>query len=261
MWKIVCDSVQGTSHKASSLVCQDYCRAEAFGAEGDYALLAACADGAGSALYSEKASALVCEGFFRFFQTTPPRDLVDGTSGYGIAELLLAQLRREVDALAAEMAIDVRELACTFLGAVILGSGAAFLQIGDGAIVIRRENEYEPVFWPQSGEYLNTTNFVTDADFLDKVAIRIVRDCVDEIAMFTDGIERLALRTSDRMAHGPFFRPLFEALRASQEPAALSQPLQLFLDSEAVNERTDDDKTLVLATRFLPALNTDAPVL
>ena len=53
-------------------------------------------------------------------------------------------------------------------------SWSAFLEIGDGAIVILDDGVLRPVFWPQSGEYLNTTYFVTDSDFDNDVAIDVL---------------------------------------------------------------------------------------
>ena len=38
-------------------------------------------------------------------------------------------------------------------------------EFGDGAIVALLEEAYQVIFWPQSGEYVNTTNFVTDQEF------------------------------------------------------------------------------------------------
>lgn len=71
------------------------------------------------------------------------------------------------------------------------------------------------------------------------------------MALFSDGLQGLAVNFAERAPHDGFFRPLFSAVRA--EPPGhsreLSDRLQRFLDSPRVNARTDDDKTLVLATR------------
>jgi len=65
-----------------------------------------------------------------------------------------------------------------------------------------------------------------------------------------------------REAHALFFEPMFARLR--REPVAkresLVEEFRVFLDSPPVNQRTDDDKTLVLATRLsgTPAGKADA---
>jgi hypothetical protein len=110
---------------------------------------------------------------------------------------------------------------------------------------------YRWVFWPQHGEFANTTNFVTQRHASRALEIATHDGPVDEIAIFTDGIERLVLDLSARTAHAPFFRPLFRWL-ASAEPVAAgaaAPPIAQYLGSKQVCDRTDDDKTLILATR------------
>jgi hypothetical protein len=75
-----------------------------------------------------------------------------------------------------------------------------------------------------------------------------------EVAVFSDGIQRLALVYQAKEVHKPFFEPMFARLRkaaGNEEFDLLSGQLALFLGSPAVNERTDDDKSLILATRRL----------
>jgi hypothetical protein len=116
-------------------------------------------------------------------------------------------------------------------------------------MVVAQEDAYEPVFWPQSGEYANTTNFLTDPEWAEHLAFaqRPVR--VEELALLTDGLQTLALSFAGRTVHAPFFRPMFQRLRAAAPGEGLARALRQFLDSEPVNARTDDDKTLILATR------------
>jgi Protein phosphatase 2C len=134
---------------------------------------------------------------------------------------------------------------------------AAFFQIGDGAIIVSNRAEpddYGWVFWPQHGEFANQTNFITQDNALEVLEFELEERCIDEIAMFTDGIERLVLDLQQKIAHAPFFRPLFRWL-VKTEPAAISaeilesEVVSRYLGSKQVNDRTDDDKTLILASR------------
>ncbi len=78
--------------------------------------------------------------------------------------------------------------------------------------------------------------------------------CVDEIAIFTDGIERLVLDLQEKTAPAPFFRTLFGWL-AKTAPASAGEEIPAsavvsrYLGSKQITDRTDDDKTLILATR------------
>jgi hypothetical protein len=112
----------------------------------------------------------------------------------------------------------------------------------------------ELVFWPEAGEYANMTRFITDPDALEHVRSVVTDAAPDEIAVFTDGIQRLALDFRAVAVHAPFFAPMMAVLRQQppDECALLEAQLAAFLDSPKVNSRTDDDKTLVLASRRAP---------
>jgi len=60
----------------------------------------------------------------------------------------------------------------------------------------------------------------------------------------------LALDFSQSKAHDPFFAPLFRTVKNGPDEEVLRSALLDFMDSNRVNERTDDDKSLLLATRI-----------
>src|SRR5262249_12376686 len=131
---------------------------------------------------------------------------------------------------------------------------AAFLQIGDGAIVISHgeEDGWSWVFWPQHGEFANTTNFIVSDNARECLAFDLAPRRIDELAIFTDGLEDLVLHQASRTVHQPFFNSVFKPVRESVAQGydeSLSTSLERYLESPIVCERTDDDKTLVIATR------------
>jgi hypothetical protein len=107
--------------------------------------------------------------------------------------------------------------------------------------------------WPVGGDYVNTTYFLTDDRALDHLQLLVQQPAADEVALFTDGLQMLLLQFDTRKAHGPFFEQMFAQLRKEPvgESERLTRALQEFLESPGVNSRTDDDKTLVLATRLV----------
>jgi hypothetical protein len=145
----------------------------------------------------------------------------------------------------------VRDYACTLLCAVIDREAAAYAQLGDGAIVAGCGEDIEPVFWPQQGEYANTTYFITAPEHLERVQMRTGAEVPERVALLSDGLQNLALRMVDRSAYPGFFSPLFRDLlrQPPGEAEALLEPLRDFLNSPRVNARTDDDKSLLLAVR------------
>jgi hypothetical protein len=221
-------------------------------------LVLACADGAGSAEFSQEGSRLAClkvvEEAARFVNEGGSVAAMDD----GTLPLWFEQAAENIAVQAELEQRKPRDYACTLLVAILDDSGSAFAQLGDGAIVTGHVDQaYAPVFWPQSGEYANTTYFITEPEHLNHIQVELRSAPVEEVALFTDGLQMLALRFDDQSAHSPFFFPMFQQLRRESpgEVDRLVAPLAEFLNSPPVNARTDDDKTLLLATR----LETAAP--
>ncbi|MBV9069880.1 MAG: protein phosphatase 2C domain-containing protein [Acidobacteria bacterium] len=250
-WRWLNASIAGTSHADGGIPCQDDCLVDVISGTSGEVLIAITSDGAGSAAHAEDGSALACESLYRavadWAATGGP---IDDLTREKVEAWILC-LRTAIEQRANETDASVRDFACTLVAAIVSEHVAAFLQIGDGAIVVGKDDVCEVVFWPDTGEYANMTFFTTDDDWQKHVLFEIRNAQFDDIALMTDGLQRLALHYDSRTPHVPFFAPMFGALQKAAagfavdfEPALVS-----FLGSAAVNERTDDDKTLVLATR------------
>src|SRR6266516_1458430 len=173
MWKFLNESVEGTSHRTSGTECQDSSYVTPFRYETDQGIILACSDGAGSATEAKTGSRLAC-------QTVVQQVMTFLDSGRAVAEATADDIRAwllavhtRLDAEAETMGIAPRDLACTLLLAVVGSTGAVFSQIGDGAIVVWEDSEYRPIFWPQSGEYQNTTFFITDEKFAENLQVDV----------------------------------------------------------------------------------------
>ncbi len=250
-WKWISTSVRGTSHATTGQECQDNHICIEIPAENGPVLLAVVSDGAGSASRSAVGSGLVCNVLRdRAVEFFSEQGRIDQVNPRLIASWI-EMFRSEVVLHAASEGVPDREYACTVLGVIIAADGAAMFQIGDGAIVYSSNSTeaYSLAFWPGRGEYENTTFFATQANFLEQLQFLFVPRVI-EIALLSDGLQRLALSYQDQSAHQRFFAGLFPAVRKSKcgRGEELSHALSEFLDSPKVNERTDDDKTLVLAT-------------
>jgi Protein phosphatase 2C len=253
MWKVAFKSVSGTSHEESLKPCQDYSLGRVISVKHETVLLAACADGAGSAEFSDVGALLACATYLEqaeadLLQETDPIRFVDREA---VLRWHMAA-RERVAAEAADRGVPVRELACTLLTAIVGETWAVFSQVGDGAIVRGNDVGCEPVFWPQNGEYANTTFFLTDDSLAERVQFMRVEEAVARLAILTDGLQMLALDFAAQRSHNPFFLPIFRGLEGSEDLGQLALSLTEFLQSPRVNERTNDDKTLLLAVRCLP---------
>lgn len=202
-------------------------------------------------MHSQEGSELACETagtFFANLLTKSPAKPISSDDAKACLEEIRANLRKT----SFGVNMPVREFACTLVGAVVTQDLALAFQIGDGALVFGEHGVLFPVFWPESGEYANMTHFVTDEEALLHLQVKICSP-PEEVGVLTDGLQRLALVYATREVHAPFFEPMFKVIRATEsleECDHLSGYLEAFLDGTAVNERTDDDKTLVLATRL-----------
>jgi hypothetical protein len=256
-WRVAHTSIIGTSHEKTGLPCQDVgCCRIVSDPDGRHVLLAVACDGAGSASRSLDGATLVVDRFVRDFSDASRRSGLDGITKEFVEDWL-SRVRSEIRDRADTDNLSPREFACTILGAAVGYDRVAFFQIGDGAIVVSNRAEpddYGWVFWPQHGEFANQTNFITQDNANEVLEFELEERCVDEIAVFTDGLERLVLDLQEKTAHAPFFRTLFGWL-VKTEPAAVgenipaSQVVSRYLGSKQINDRTDDDKTLILASR------------
>ncbi|UOF92433.1 protein phosphatase 2C domain-containing protein [Fodinisporobacter ferrooxydans] len=254
-WKYSFVSVTGTSHKKTGSACQDFSMCDILSSRtGGTILTAVASDGAGSAKYAEQGSKLACDMLMHAIRRCLEQQDIMDVLNRSFFEEWLQMFQDEVQRQANQVSGSVRDFACTLLAAVVTDTHGAFVQIGDGAIVVSvpgKPEEYNWIFWPDQGEYANTTCFATDRHASQHLRFERFEGCCEEVALFTDGLQMLALHYQTQTAHNPFFRSFFSHLRSQKERVSkrYCQSLYAFLDSFPVNQRTDDDKTLILATR------------
>jgi hypothetical protein len=243
-WRLLGASLRGTSHIASELPCQDAHREMVLPGG---TLVIAVADGAGSALRAEEGARCAVEASvshvaLRLRDTVPQ----DAPACEALLDGALQAARAALQALAAGGPLG--ELASTLLLTVVTRQWLAVLQVGDGAVACREASGALSMASQGGGDgYVNETTFLTSHDCLAE-AHKTVRPGADitGVAVMSDGIQLLAVHHATHAAHEPFFRPLFEFAR---NPNSTDAELAQFLGSERVCERTDDDKTLVIAVR------------
>jgi len=264
-WRYALASVIGSSHVKSGSPCQDASAGEIVSPAGASVFLGVVSDGAGSAPLSQVGARTAC----RVWRDRAEARLAAGGGllalDHAFALETLAAFQASVARLARRIERPMRDFACTLLFAAVDEEHGVFAQIGDGAIVVARPGSgqdsgevgpggaprYDWVFWPEHGEYVNQTRFATEASAAVHLAFAQLRGPLDELALFSDGLEHLVLDTRRRVAHGRFFEPMFQAVRRA--PAGRSEPLcrslERFLASRTIEGRTDDDKSLILASR------------
>ncbi len=245
MWRYAVARATGLSHLKSGAPCQDRC-AQAINADG---LIVAVSDGAGSAALSEVGAEIAVTKSVEFLK---PHFDDPGANWLTLVGDAARIAKVAIHAEAIQACRSPRDYACTLLIVVLGPNGGAALQIGDGVIAYRDAEAWGHVFWPQKGEYANTTRFLIEENAEDHFETVALKERFLELAVMTDGLESLALHFASHTVHEPFLESVISPLRKSEsvgEVIAISAALEKFLKSERITSRTDDDLTLFLAAR------------
>ena len=266
-WSWIAASSTGTSHLKHNLPLQDAhayavvpvnSDSQTFDAEW---FVAVTCDGAGSASHGRQGAIITC----RTLRQAARRHLAastPNTSSLQESRLTASALpsadtvrtwvdeaRQRIRAAAERRGLSARDFACTLVLALSNGHETLVAHIGDGGIVARLADggTWQALSWPDHGEYASTTRFVTDKP-PTPLRTNITRQPIDALALFSDGIERMVLDMATQTPFARFFSTMAAPLPKEPGKAhTLSGQLKAYLDSEAVNSRTDDDKTLVMA--------------
>jgi hypothetical protein len=243
-WRVIGASVRGTSHARGDVACQD---AHAWRRLPGGALAVAVADGAGSAAHAEAgacaAAAAAVDTLFAAAGTAN-----DG--GWTAAlDAALAAALAAVQAAAAARGVEPRELGTTLIACVLAADSVTVAQVGDGAVIAAQDDGMRALTVPASGEFANETVFLTSPGAVAGAQRAAWRGSARHLAVFTDGLQGLALKHPGRTPHEPFFAPLFAFAAQAADARDAEAQLADFLSGPRVTARSDDDITLVLATR------------
>lgn len=239
----------GTSHLRNRTKKQDCIRCFQIGSGADAVLCTIVCDGAGSAEYGGPGAAIVCRALsgavrdhFRRDQNLPDDELV---------WKWVDQARDLLGSVSKRMEVRRQSFSSTLVMLLVSRESVLSIHIGDGAIIARDQlGVWQALSWPEHGEYASTTHFVTD-DPTPKIRISRVPGSFNAYAVFSDGIENLALNFAEGVPHAPFFNTMIRAVDSTPgrgKHHGLSAALATYLQSDRICERTDDDKSLVLVS-------------
>ena len=232
VWRAITSSVAGSGHRARGIGCEDSSRVEV---RDDGTLLIAVADGAGSAPMAAEGSVRAVEAAMEALRSGAELDVV------------MEAARAALEPVISGERLGDRATTLLVVRAPAGGGVVETAQVGDGAVVLRREGgDLEVLAADAKGEYLNETCFLTSDRWRESLRIeRVPSDGVDGVAAMTDGLQLVAFDLSTGVPHAPFFAPFFSFVAGDGE----AEGLATVLGSERVGERTDDDVTLAVAAR------------
>lgn len=246
-WTWAAARARGTSHDASGAPCQDAFRCQLINGT----FVAIVCDGAGSApfggLGATLASRTLMSKAASHFQGSA--DLPDNPTLWSWID----EARDLIAMAAASREAVPRAFASTLVFVLAAPEQTLVLHVGDGVAALRVSDgvSWSVPLWPAHGEYASSTFFLTD-DPEPRVRIERIDEPVSALVAMSDGLERLALDFAKLTPHLPFFENIVKPVSqadAKGHVLALSGQLRSYLQSDAINARTDDDKTLVVAVR------------
>ena len=253
-WRIAAASAAGSSHVRDGIPNQDAvdCRLVEIG--GGQVVVAAVADGAGSAPRSEEGSQIAVK--------TAVASIVDGVNKRPAAafrkhlatSLVRGAIKRAKNAVVRygkTHRVPAKELACTLIVAVASERLVTAAQVGDGAVIVfdTESGASQTLCAAHSGEYANETIFITSRTRPHLVASvgHASGYDYDALGLITDGLQNLALRMPEREAFPGFWTPMLKDLAQTGNPESVPGRLHTFISNERVQSRTSDDVTIAIA--------------
>ena len=248
-WNAVSHSAIGTRHVAKNMPCQDYGGYQVH----DGIIYGAVSDGAGSAKHSDLGSKLAVEAWIsnarkEFNDQFRLKESVSEINFQQLFQNITQNVLEHLQHEAEHKELPLKDLSCTLICFIASPQWIAAMQIGDGFIVLKPQEEenFKLLFQPDKGEYINETLFITSHGALEEIQHTFQNVAPQFICAATDGLEKVAIKFQDWTPHGPFFKPFQDCLHLIPEQEQRQAYIETFLESDRLNAKTDDDKTMLL---------------
>lgn len=253
-WRYASASVIGQAHINQKTVCQDRLLCRTIETENDgEVLIAVVADGAGSTSHGQIGAEVACETFVSqvtdFLHSGNARV---NSLNEDFGRLWIRFFQAKIKRIADDEKKEIRDFASTLIGAVGGENETVFFQVGDGGAVFSingKTESYRFGIEPTESEYVNATEFLTDENAAGSLRFVLIKEKIEDLILFSDGIFAVAVDYQKNKPHEPFLMPMIAPLRNGNSANGLNEKLENFLASPKMNEKTDDDKTIILASR------------
>ena len=247
LWNHTAAAVIGRGHIKAGTPCQDVAVTETLGS----VTAAVVADGAGSASRSDIGAAVAADVVLDLLEQR--FEWLAGAEETAIGEEIVSRIRDRFGAVASNLGIETKELACTLLFVAIDGEGYLSGHLGDGFIACQRGDTAIPFSIHERGEFANETVFVTSRGADTRLRVRKgSTEGIAGFALMTDGAaESLYSRHDGKIARA--VAKMIGWLESSERDEA-----QDLLESSLkgpIRGHTSDDCSIALLCR--PSTGTD----
>jgi len=237
-------SVPGPSHIRNAIPCQDSFAHETISNFG----IIAVSDGLGSAKNSDIGAEIAVRSTIRRAKEILEKKILE-FDDKKIFDDIISFVRAELEFKANELQCSLNELACTIIIVIIHNDNISVAHIGDGSVVARKNKNLILISGPGESEYINEVTPLTIIEW--KTSLRFYKDSeIDSIAVFTDGCQEAIIQKNEKdlIPYDGFFNPLFSyAHKIFNNIKMGEKDIKDFLESQRMNEISEDDKTLVVA--------------
>ena len=260
-WDLGGVSVIGFSHQENNIPCQD---AHAFRLTSHNEVIAAVADGAGSARLSHEGAQAFVNAIVDHLSMIGDKHPLNLKNAEFIRSAIIESITATRDELVSvsstenpsdgetlsTSSISLRDFHATLVIAICGIESGAFYHVGNGVGVAFSSNNPETaeVSKPENGEYANETYFVTEKNWEDHLRMTPFSGSADIILLMSDGVSGMAMTKGCKEPAINFVSPLIKFLKNNnRETNELAVTNTVSKDS--VRTITGDDKTLVWIIR------------
>ena len=232
--KIYRACITGTRNIEKKKTCQDYCD---YMLTSDGCVAAALSDGAGSAKFADFGAMENVSAFLNFFRRYTTKEILN-INDKALADDIIFVCKNAQNDLADRIGTDIKELSATLIGIIIGADEIAIFHIGDGGAYIKEKNgKVRCVSKPENILGIaNRTYFTADEDATEHLrVIRIERESVDKICIFSDGV------FGEKNE-----KTIIKEIRNIFDKAKSNRSLSKFIDDDYVKEYGDDHSMILV---------------
>ena len=236
-------NLQGQKHTKRNQPCEDgICFLRENGV-----MVFSVADGAGSAKYpnakqgADTTSNTICRFFAKKFD-----EFFDVCNEMEMRKIIAAVCVNSLKLQAQKLGLDsFSTMASTLLAVAVKDDRAIACQIGDGLVGVKKKNELEPVFLPQSGEFASTTFFITNENAYQFIQVRkFFVHSISHFFLMSDGVADYVY--DERNGR---FEPVMDRLLEFTKLDDGSEILSQCIESNIVNQNElSDDCSIIIAS-------------
>ena len=244
MWKKVHCAVQGRGHRKNQVPCQD----KTFCYQENGVLVAALADGAGSAKLSHYGAACITEyiakDLAKYFDLYYNCD-----DGRAIKKQLISKIIHKLDDLCSDLQCERRDCASTLLVVAVTDDRFILMHIGDGVIGYIKQSKLKVASLPENGEFSNVTVFTTSLEALS--TMKLLKGNLGEIdsfVMMSDGTQAGLYSKREKRLSSALLK-VADYVRYFPE-VTVQDMLKQSLENVVKQVTTDDCSIVVLAKNY-----------